>query len=333
MKHIPDYIKSILDNKSISDYYIKYHLILTGLETHPEDKDYIYAWAISMIADANNYEFTLASCKKFLPLVEENDCISYIRSNLIHCYEKLDKFEEAMKLRLETIATTENPDMEMLNIAEIYEKKEDWTNTIKYYEMYIEECDYNCDSEIFWKLAVIYDKVNEYKKSAKYYEKAAKQDSEDAVWLWLNTGRAIALSGKEDESMFYFQMVLKMKPEEEMGHYYLGQIYQNKNDVYRALHHYTEALNINPKMAIVYNNMAGIFLEEDNNIKKAIEYVLKAVAVSNEPTFTTQLYLSLSKLYNKISDYDHQEFYKIKWLESMGFIPGFATDLSDNEEE
>ena len=78
--------------------------------------------------------------------------------------------------------------------------------------------------------------------------------------------------------------------------------------------------------------MADIYLVEDNNIQKAIEYKLKAVNVSVEPVFTAQLYLSLLGLYNTMGDYDKHEYYKSKWLKMIGADTGIVSDNYDEEE-
>lgn len=333
MQKLPDCIRSIYMDKSITDPLLSTKLILDQLDSNPDDKDYIYAWAIIALSNTGNNELVIEYCKKFLPLIQTQECIQSIKSSLIYGYEKLELFDDAMVIRLENMGTSVHPENDMEEIAQIYEKREDWDNAIKYYEMYITQTNENCENETYSQLADIYDKVKDYKNSAKYYEKAAKQICDDSVWLWQNTGRALAIDGKEEEAKFYFQIALKINPQNEMAHYFMGQIYQNTNDVYRAMHHYTEALKIDPYMAIVYNNMAGISLDEDGDIKKAIELLEKAVEVSEDKQFNAQLYLSLSKLNNKICDYDKHEYYKAKWGESLGFPPGFIGSGLETEEE
>ena len=134
--------------------------------------------------------------------------------------------------------------------------------------------------------------------------------------------------------MFYFKMVLKIDPKHDNANYSMGQYYHMKDDIYRALHHYTEALKTNPKMEIVYNNLAAISYHENGNIAEAIENIEKALSVSdNNSNMLVMLYLNLSRLYAKISDYDKQEYYKGKMMEAAGFPTEFNEDDYDFDDE
>lgn len=102
--------------------------------------------------------------------------------------------------------------------------------------------------------------------------------------------------------------------------------------MYRALHHYTEALKIQPAFPEVYTNLGAISFNENGDIKGAIENIETALQQSPDTNLLITLYLNLSRLYKKISDYDNHEYYKAKMMQAIGFDVEIDDDESDDFE-
>ena len=236
----------------------------------------------------------------------------------------------ALQALIEQLKTEEDPYHTYNDIVELSAKLKDHDSTIKYGLLLIEIG--AVDTEILVHIANAYDAKNDYLHSAKFLEKAARNGNDETSWLWNNAGRALALAGQTDEAMFYFRMVLKLKPDSEMAHYYLGLAYQKKEDVYMALHHYTEALKIKPDFAEVYNNLAAISYHENGSINEAIQNLEKALEANPEPKFLTTLYMNLARVYKSIADYDRHEYYKAKMMQSIGFDTEFDEEDEDDED-
>ena len=333
MNYQPKYLEPIFINKDLNPLE-KADKILAFAASHPEETDYIYAWAMLALRGVDDDQIMVDYCEKYLPLTKKAECREYTLMLLVHAYENTGRPDKAMEIRFQRLEEADNKSFMLEEIAEAYEKKEDWRNAIKFYEQFIEECDGSCETEIFYKLAGFYDKVNDHINAAKNYEIAAREICLESCWLWCNTGRALAILGKMEEASFYFKMVLKIDPKHDNANYSMGQYYHMKDDIYRALHHYTEALKTNPKMEIVYNNLAAISYHENGNIAEAIENIEKALSVSdNNSNMLVMLYLNLSRLYAKISDYDKQEYYKGKMMEAAGFPTEFNEDDYDFDDE
>jgi tetratricopeptide (TPR) repeat protein len=144
-------------------------------------------------------------------------------------------------------------------------------------------------------------------------------------------GIELVEAGRDDKAFEYFKESVALEPECEMAHYCLGQHYQNQGDVYRAMHHYYEALKIQPEFPEIYNNLAVIQFHEESDIKAAIAHIETALQQNPSPQLQQKMYISLSRLYKLIAEYDLHEYYRMKLLESIGFPVEY--EEGDDEEE
>ena len=331
MQQFPEYIRDIYLNKTIANPSEKAQLILDFLPTHEEDKDYLYAWSISAMRQSEDKEMVIKNCLAFLPLVQTHECRQYLQGALIESYEATQQSDKALEIMLLKAEEDKDIGYDFKDIAIVYKKRNDLPNAIKYFERYI-EIQKNVDVDDYTELAEIYNSHRDFKNAAKYFLLAGRVESQEADYYWQNVGRALALDGQEEEAMFYFKMALTINPTDEWSHYYMGQAYQNKSDVYRALHHYTEALKINPDFAAVYNNLCAIAFNEDGDIQTAIGHVEKALALNTDEKLLFTLYRNLSLLYKQIADYDKQDYYRRKMMESVGFPFDYDFDGEDEDE-
>jgi tetratricopeptide (TPR) repeat protein len=329
MQHFPEYIRGIYQDESITNPVEKAQLILDYLPKHVEDKDHLYAWATASLRGAEG-SFLIEKCLSFLPNTEAKDCRDFIHTILIATYEALGQLENGMAMRLQQADEDDVLGRRYEDIAKAYEKMDDLNNAVKYYELYIETQKGGCGAETFTNLAEVYDNLRDYKNAARNHELAGQKECYRLEDTWENVGRALALDGQLDEALFYFKMSSKINPKNAWSFYYMGHVYQNKKDVYRALHNYTEALKLDPDFAMVYNNLAAIAYNEEGNIAEAIEHIEKALSLNSDSKSLYTLYRNLAALHKQIADYDKHEYYKDKMLQSLGFPPGIKNDMDDS---
>lgn len=332
MQQFPVYIRDIYSSKNLATPAEKAQRILDFIPTHEEDKDYLQAWAISAMRQSEDTENVINHCLDFLLHVQTLDCRRYIQGALIEAYEETHQSDKALSMMIERAEEDSFGGSDFKDIALEYKKRNDLPNAILYYERYI-ALQESADAEDYAELAELYNTKRDFKNAAKYFVLAGREESRDADYYWLNVGRALALDEQEDEAMFYFKMSLTINPKDEWAHYYMGQAYQNKKDVYRALHHYTEALKINPDFAAVYNNLCAIAFNEDGDIATAIAHVEKALALDTDEQLLFTLYRNLSLLYKQICDYDKQDYYRRKMMETVGFPVDFDIEDDDDKTE
>lgn len=82
-------------------------------------------------------------------------------------------------------------------------------------------------------------------------------------------------AGKEEEAINYFNQALNSGVN-AASYYFLGLIYQNKPEFKTAVKYYKKALDINPDIAIIHNNLGVIYLEI-GDLKKARIHLSKAL--------------------------------------------------------
>lgn len=328
MKHFPEYIRGIYLDTTITNPEEKAQLILDYLPKHKEDKDHLYAWATASLRDIDNGRL-VEKCLVFLPNTEDQDCRNFIYTILIATYEKMGQLENGVVMRLQQAEEDNEWGRRFEDIAKAYEKMKDLNNAAKYYELYIETQKGVCDAETFTNLAEVYNMLRDFKNAAKNHELAGRVECYRLEDSWENVGRTLALDGQVDEALFYFKMSSKINPKSAWPYFYMGQVYQNKKDVYRALHNYTEALKLDPDFAAVYNNLAAIAYHEKGSIAEAIEHTEKALLLNSDHKLLFTLYRNLAALYKQIADYDNHEYYKGKMFEYCGFPAGFKVDGDD----
>ncbi|MEO8151115.1 MAG: hypothetical protein ABI723_26015 [Bacteroidia bacterium] len=98
------------------------------------------------------------------------------------------------------------------------------------------------------------------------------------------------------------------------------------------MHHYVEALKLKPDYPEVVNNMAAIDYTEHSDINAAIELLDKALQMTVPDQLRTTIYINMIRLHKQIGEYDKQEYYNGKLLESLGFPPGFTGEEDAGKE-
>ena len=334
MNYVPNYLVNFIQsNKPCED--MEQHRLLLALQPEKEaDIDYIYALAVSVISHSAPDQLIIDQCEAFLPLIKTPECRRSLQSIRIWKYEELKQHEKALALRLEQ--AEEHIDYCKIyyhRLAKAYMALNDNENALKYYVYYSKLENDELDTNEFQEIAELYENAKDFKNSAKYHEKAAIWESRFSADDWQMTGRALALDGQIDEAMFNFKVSLKIEPNDAYSHYFMGKCYQDKKDKYRALHHYTQALKIDPEFAAVHLNIGAMEFNEEGDIKTAIECFEKAIDLDTEGEFLLILYRNLGNLYKQVLDFDKSQYYQGKIFELAGFPADMGEYLDGMDEE
>src|SRR4051794_22467297 len=176
MQYMPEFIRATYDGEQKNDYALKAKIAMEGLATHPEDAEYIYAYAGSFLRAANNPQECIDHCFKVLPLLTKWECREDTLRTLTFAMKDLNKTDEAIEIKKQILEESRifEPGRQFFyieEIAEAYEEKEDHANAVKYFEMLDED---GRDEEIYKKLGNLYTKLKDYDSAAANYLKAAQ---------------------------------------------------------------------------------------------------------------------------------------------------------------
>jgi len=313
-----EFYKEIILDKSLG-YTAKAEKMLAEIDSYSgRDREELLSDAMNYLIRDKEYDRVIDFCSKNIDTVTIDQYINQIYRDWFTALENSGRMDEAIALR-EATKEERNDSSIYDDVAEAYEKLGDVDNALLYYDKHLIEEEGYLDTDDMVKIANLYEAKKDYVNAGRYLSIAAVNECKESGYLWQNTGRALAIAGKLDEAMKYFEVALMLDPECENTHYCMGQVYQEKGDQYRAMHHYTEVLKINPHNPMVYNNLGALSFNEDGDIKGAIEKIEAALLMSPDPQLKLTMHVNLSRLYHKISDYDNHNIHKLKIFEAAGF--------------
>ena len=281
-----------------------------------QDTDCLFVYEIIYFKYIGNHAKCSELALEKLQALTNPACIKELYPLLLHELRYFKNNEYAIRL-MEILS--ENKDYTLLvynDLREFYSKESDTNNIIKYCKLIL-EVGY-CETDVYEQLAKCYDEKEMYEDSFKYYVKAGQNNHSIREYHWVNAGRALILAGKAEEAIFYFKMAVILNPEEQYAHYYLGQFYQTKDDLYGAMYHYTEAVKYTPCYKEDAGNECLFNLNDVLNKKDQISHVENSLLANEDIRFLPILYLTLIKLYRNTNDLEHCEFYQQKFIDSMG---------------
>ncbi len=330
-----EFYTGIILNNELT-YTEKANKLLASISEFDGDNlEHLKSMATYFLLLDEDFERVIVLCGQFLNETSHYQFHYEIYHNWISALEKTNRWDEAIALRMKM---AEERGLRHIygEIAEAYEEADDLDNALLYYDKSLAEEERGLEEDTLERIAEIYDEREDYKNSGRYFLAAAIETCRDYDYLWQNTGRAFALAGQEDEAFKYFQIALILNPKSENSLYSIGQVYHNKGDYFRALHYYTETLKINPNNPLVLNNLGALAFDEEGDIKGAIEKIETALENTDNPKLQLTFHLNLSRLYHKISDYDKHDYHKSFVLKAAGFedlIEGWDDDGEEDEDE
>lgn len=126
----------------------------------------------------------------------------------------------------------------------------------------------------FAKGIIVRDRYQDTALALQYFQNAIdlNQDYYEAIDMM-----AVTLTNMGDTlAKFYFDRMLKMRPDNAGTYYKLGVYYMQQGEINRALESYSKAIQLNPRDAESYYNMAIIHIDL-KEYTKAREYFTKAI--------------------------------------------------------
>jgi tetratricopeptide (TPR) repeat protein len=319
-----------------AETYIERQLanLQSALVEHPEDKvPLMHQILVYMFCkdpdEIIRYAFELLEADVEMEYTDE---IYFV---LARAYTDKNDINQAIECYRKIIAIDPGSSEVIYDLAALYEKQKDIDAALSVYD-YLDNEAINCGKEDMYRCkGTLYYNRKEWNKALDCYQRAYELSTNDTDgWIIESLGETYWQIKNYKESTIWFKKALEINPQSSNAHYGMGLCYQHTNDAYRALHHYFEAIKIKPDFTNAYNNIAAITINVEGDIKRGIEMLNKALENNKDKASLAQIYQNLSRVYNKIYEYDLAGYYQKEFLKSVGLdILLSENDEDDNEEE
>ncbi len=139
--------------------------------------------------------------------------------NIANCYLELQRYEEAIEELQKVLdkIKAENPELEGNKTA----------------------------AQIFATIGDIYMRQDQLKKAEEYFKKSIEIDKSDHA-LAYNIAEILFVGGKTDESITYYNLAIKIKPDWPNSYKQIGYAYLNKGDIKKAIEMFQKFLKLDP---------------------------------------------------------------------------------------
>lgn len=107
------------------------------------------------------------------------------------------------------------------------------------------------------------------------FKKAIDLDNSLLI-AYMNLGRAYHLSGKTDQALKEYEIVLAKDPKVIQAHMLLGIIHESRKEFDKARERYQTILKLNPQFAPAANNLAWDLADRGGNLDMALSYAQTA---------------------------------------------------------
>lgn len=325
------YLKTIPDEPD--DTYAERNIaqLRKALREHPEDKLHLMQQLLIWMSVTEEYEEIIRLAEKLLAADTEKKYADDCYFTLARCYAEQKQTEKAIEYYRKTIETNPTIDEAITELMELYEEQFDYDNALKICELLDNEDILDGKENMYRYQGVIYYNKQEFDKALDCFKKALALYPEDKDgWITESIGETCWQKKEYDEAARWFKIALEKNPQSANAHYGMGLCYQDTDDYYRAMHHYTEALKIKPDFTNVYNNIAALTINHEGQLKKGIELLEKAIESTEDKNSIGNIYMNLARVYNKICEYDKANYYKAKFIKCCGFDVTFEEDEEDD---
>ncbi len=109
----------------------------------------------------------------------------------------------------------------------------------------------------------------------------------------LNLGVSYEKKGAYDLAISEYKKAAKKNP---LAYFYMGNVYFQKKEMHKAEKYYKKAIDVDPNMADVYNNLAWLYTIQGRNLDEAEALAKKALELKPE---NADVYMDTIKEINK----------------------------------
>lgn len=219
-----------------------------------------------------------------------------VQFNLAVAYEKRNLDREATLAYQKVLKMTPGDSDAIFRLANIEYKNKNYDRAIRLYEKIIKVAPQRASAHA--NLGFAYGELKKYKQSAYNYEKAIKSGTKDPQ-IHYNLAYTYEKLGKSKESIAEYERYAARRPTIDVLNI-LAEHYVNEKQYDKAIKAYRKMIDLEPKKAAGYSNVAYVYGLK-NDVNKEIEYYKLSLKYDREDS---QVYLSLGEAYEKQGLYE-----------------------------
>ena len=282
----------------------------------------------------NSIEIILTKASLFSQLRDSKNSIKYLRLALEICdpadkdellldlaveFQNLGDTSEAISVLKHAIKLNPQNESALYEIAYLYDLQGEYRKSIDYYKEFIDENPYSFTA--WYNLGNAYSKLEEFENAIKAYDYAILIKNSFGP-AHFNMGNACLSTEKFHKAIEHFQECLNIDGDDTMALCYLGEAYEQLNELDLAKNYYNRALQLTPTLSEAWLGL-GIIEDLQGNTKGGITFILKALSYDPE---NAGIYHVLAGAYEKTNDFEKAQ---INYLKSLEINPSDEECLSD----
>jgi len=262
---------------------------------HSTDTETLYQSALRLFLD-NKFAEAQPLIEQAISLDNRQSHYHYLLGE-IHAESR--ESEKAISSLQEAIRLDGNDPDYQYSIANVYYEIKNYRTAIQYFLNALsinpeDDCSHN-------NLANCYDQCRQPVKASDHYARAI-QCAPDNTDYKLNFANFLQTSNRHKEAIDILLQLLKNSPKNAHVKFRLGICFQELGDFNKARMYHSEALELNPTMAIAAFHLASIAGNRD--VDQLVSLCLKGYKIENVPIRKSYWEFALGKLYTKSGDHD-----------------------------
>ena len=291
---------------------------------------------ISLIKELKHYETIYSEIDSLLVTISEFKNISFSEGNKTNFKDIIDfiglenpdvKIEIS---RIQEIKNEETQDIALEKLKNIYPgnpnilfaqgyinltQRENYRKAKSFFEDYLK---IKIEHSALNNMGLCLQNLKEFDNAKKYYEKALELDS--TYETYYNLGSLEAKRENYDKAISYWLKSIEINPNYAISLFNIGKLYTDvKGDFENGMKYYKKAIESDSQLKEAYNNIASIYIRQ-NNFEKASIYLQKSIEIN--PNDYVAMY-NLGAIYQNINGKQNES--KSLYRRSMRENPNYVS--------
>lgn len=266
--------------------YDKAYVQLEIVESSTQDPIQVKLKLALILIDKKMYDKALVRLEELNELVPESDKVKFYLASL---YQETKKFDLAIKVYLEIQASS------------------------KHYEDAVKNA------------ATLQKEAGQSMKALELLKQLA-QDKPENVMNHIAYAQFLEDAKQYDEALSVLNLAQVKFPKEAQVEYFIGTMFDKKNDKSSMFEHMHKAVKLDPNFALALNYIAYSMMEMNQDMVKAEEYALKAYSIDKNDPYIVD---TVGWIYYQKADYIKAAEYLEKAHQAMPQVAVIADHLGD----